>query len=101
MEKEPKGIIDELIKGKDESQTVEGGLSLCARVRLHKLLEAARISVLEAVNTKIDKALAANHNLDDTLSDIERAVEDASESLMEAELLLDKQAKQLWKLRGG
>jgi hypothetical protein len=80
-------VITEAIDRK-EGREVRGKCPpLVKRPRIHDLLQAARVSINEADEL--------NRNLESSIEDLNRLMEDAAGSILEASELLEEQAQQL------
>jgi hypothetical protein len=80
-------IIAEAIDRKEGREVRKKCLPLINRVHFHDLLQAARVSIHEADEL--------NRNLESTIEDLNRLMEDAAGSILEASELLEEQAQQL------
>jgi hypothetical protein len=80
-------IIAEVIDRKEGREVTQKCLPLVKRPRFHDLLQAARVSINEADEL--------NRNLESSIEDLNRLMEDAAGSILEASELLEEQAQQL------
>jgi len=87
MKEDTGAIIAEAIDRKEGRQVTRKCLPLAKRVRFHDLLQAARISIVEADEK--------NRDLGSTIDDLSVVIEDAAGTILEAAELLEEQAKQL------
>lgn len=80
-------IITEEIERKEGREVRRTQLPIDKRKRLHGLLQAAKIALVEAEEKNLDEEAS--------IEDLSRLIEDAAGSILEASELLDEQAKQL------
>jgi hypothetical protein len=80
-------IIAEAIDRKEGREVRQKCPLLIKRVHFHNLMQAARVSINEADEL--------NRNLESSIEDLNRLMEDAAGSILEASELLEEQAQQL------
>jgi hypothetical protein len=80
-------VITEAIDRKEGREVRKKCPLLVKRPRFHDLLQAARVSINEADEL--------NRNLESSIEDLNRLMEDAAGSILEASELLEEQAQQL------